>query len=204
MEIVLASSSPRRHSLLTQVGIPFRVLPSEADETATGDPCHVVAANAEAKALWVSSRLTRGLVIGADTAVVLDNQVLGKPVNQRDAVRMLLALSGGWHTVLTGVVVVDAGSGRQKRAVESTRVRMRGFRKSEAVAYAATGEPMDKAGAYGIQGLGALLVQGLEGCYANVVGLPLTRLVEMLREMGYPGPLGPGEGKNEHLEGEGE
>lgn len=188
MEIILASASPRRRQLLTQVGIPHQVVPSRAAEDETGPADRMVGGNALAKAREVARRVAGGLVIGADTTVVVDGEVLAKPSDPGDAVRMLCSLSGRWHQVLTGVAVLRAPGGQHLVEVESTGVLMRGFSAAEARAYVGTGEPMDKAGAYGIQGRGALLVERIDGCYFNVVGLPLPRLVLMLGKMGYKVP----------------
>ncbi len=188
-EIILASASPRRAALLAQIGLRFRVVPSALDENGgaplAGEPPETRAGRlAQAKAEDVAERLGRGLVIGADTIVACGGVAFGKPRDAEEARRTLLHLAGRSHQVVTGVAVVEAGTGRTEVAVAVTRVRMRAFDAAEADAYVATGEPLDKAGAYGIQGRGALLVEGIEGDYSNVVGLPLPTLAMLLRRFG--------------------
>lgn len=188
-EIILASASPRRATLLTQIGLPFRVCPSTLGEDGeaaldheTPETC--AARLALAKARDVAARLDQGLIIGADTVVTCRGRILGKPRNGKEAQAFLLALAGQTHRVVTGVAVVEAGSGRVEVDVAVTAVTMRPFDRQEAMRYVATGEPLDKAGAYGIQGRGALLVEGIHGDYFNVVGLPLTLLARLLRGFG--------------------
>lgn len=188
-DIVLASASPRRAALLEQIGLPFRVQPSslgEDGETALpGEAPEATATRlALAKARDVAARLSDGLVIGSDTLVWIDDRLLGKPRDPDEAERFLLALSGRTHHVASGVAVVDAGTGRAETAVAVTTVTMRPFDGREAARYVATGEPMDKAGAYGIQGHGALLVEAIRGDYFAVVGLPLVRLAGLLGRFG--------------------
>jgi septum formation protein len=188
--IILASASPRRAALLAQVGLPFRVHPSSLNEE--GGSAHlgneapetVACRLARAKAEEVAARVGRGLVIGADTTVVCDGIAYGKPRDAEEARAILLRLAGRTHQVITGVAVVEAETGRAEVAVAVTQVRMRAFDAAEAAAYVATGEPLDKAGAYAIQGRGALLVEGIEGDYSNVVGLPLIMLATLLRRFG--------------------
>lgn len=191
-EIVLASASPRRSELLKQIGLDFKVLPSNLDETLTGspEPEEFAGRLACGKALGVAEQLgSRSkdgksyLVIGADTVVVKDT-ILGKPENGEHAFEMLTRLQGGWHEVITGIAVVDSLDLRQETGFEVTRVKMRKLSEQDILAYIRTGEPSDKAGAYGIQGMGALLVEKIEGCYFNVVGLPLYRLSTMLERFG--------------------
>ncbi|MEE8716224.1 MAG: Maf family protein [Coriobacteriales bacterium] len=222
--IYLASSSPRRRELLGQVGYEFVVRPSGYDEAplkAAGlapdvlvrelasakalDVARALGARAEALVATASDARPNDVVIGADTVVVRDGVVLGKPHDERDAVAMLRSLSGRSHQVLTGVSVVgtapvgnDAAPGdprqgggvsavvRQVTFCETTTVSFYDLDEARIAAYVATGEPMDKAGSYGIQGLGALLVRGIEGDYCNVVGLPVARLARVLDEMGVP------------------
>lgn len=186
MEIILASRSPRRRELLSQIGLKgFRVMASEVDEQVEGNPPpgELVEELSLRKARAVGAQAgEEDLVIAADTVVVLDGAVLGKPADERDAFAMLSALSGNRHRVYTGVTVL-----RGERALtehEETLVAFRELEPDEISAYIATGEPMDKAGAYGIQGLGSLLVSRLEGDYFNVMGLPLFRLGKMLTAFG--------------------
>lgn len=185
-EIILASASPRRSELLAQIGLEFRVLPSDFDEASVqaASPAELVKALALGKAGSVAAGLASGLVIGADTIVVRDDQVLGKPTDDEDAARMLRQLADGWHQVMTGIAIIDAASGRCLSAVEATGVKMRALSEAEIAAYVASGEPSDKAGAYAIQGLASLFIERIDGCYANVVGLPLFRLGLLLQEFG--------------------
>lgn len=191
MPVILASASPRRQELLRAIGLHPRVEPSDADETTDRPlpPPDLVMLLAERKAESVVRRLraageNRGLVIGADTVVVIGNEVLGKPANAGDAEAMLEKLQGKEHVVYTGVSVIDLASGRTKAAFGETAVRMKPLTAARIRRYVATGEPMDKAGAYGIQGKGAVLVEAIRGCYFNVVGLPLSLLDDMLAAFG--------------------
>lgn len=188
-EIVLASASPRRAALLDQIRLPFRTHPSAlgddgeaqlAGENADAYACRL----ALAKAREVATRLTRGLVIGADTVVACGERLLGKPQDRDEAEAFLLLLAGRTHRVITGVAVVEAATGRAEVEAAVTTVTMRPFDAKEAARYVDTGEPMDKAGAYGIQERGALLVEGIQGDYFNVVGLPLALLAALLRRFG--------------------
>ncbi|MDD0845418.1 Maf family protein [Pseudomonas sp. Gutcm_11s] len=183
----LASGSPRRRELLAQVGVPFVTLIASIDETALPDePAErYVERLAREKALAGLASLPAAadaVVLGADTAVVLDGRILGKPLDRADALATLAALSGREHQVLTAVALV-AGQRVESRVVAS-RVRFRALRAGEAEAYWATGEPCDKAGGYGIQGLAAVFVSQLEGSYSAVVGLPLCETVQLLEEFG--------------------
>ncbi|MGI6224885.1 MAG: Maf family protein [Peptococcales bacterium] len=186
VDIVLASGSPRRAELLRQIKLPFTIQVSSLDENSI--KCRVpkewVQQLALAKAKDVARFFKSGLVIGADTIVLQDNEILGKPRNVEEAKNMLNLLSGATHQVLTGIALVDALSGKTITDVENTLVRFRELTEGEIDAYIASGEPMDKAGAYGIQGLGALFVEGISGCYFNVVGLPLNRLAKNLKHFG--------------------
>ncbi len=191
--LVLASASPRRAALLRQVGLPFDVRVSdvaeEADEVGRG-PEAVALEHACQKALDVAGELPGRLVLGADTVVVLGDQVLGKPSGPDEARGMLRALSGREHEVISAVAIaIGASDGARllTEHAEHTRVAFRALSDGEIERYIATGEPPDKAGAYGIQGHGALLVRDIDGCYFNVVGLPLSRTWEMLVELGYDG-----------------
>ena len=185
----LASASPRRAELLKQVGLDFRVLASRVEEERR--PSEAAASYvkrlARDKAGEVRGRLVAkgarsGLVLGADTVVVLGSKVLEKPKDAADAGAMLARLSGKEHRVMTGVALLPLGAGKAQNVVETTRVRFRKLSAKEIADYVATGEPMDKAGAYGIQGGAAAFVKGITGCYFNVVGLPLARVVELLAE----------------------
>lgn len=189
-DLVLASASPRRKQLLEQMGLEFSVIASKVAETvASGlSPGAVAESLAGQKARDVANSLSSGLVIGADTIVVQQDQkgyaILGKPEDSIQAAEMLKGLSGSTHQVITGIALVDVETGKELLQHQVTTVNFRELEAEEITAYVATGEPLDKAGAYGIQGLGALFVTGIEGCYFNVVGLPLARLGMMLKEFG--------------------
>jgi len=182
--LVLASASPRRVALLRQVGLDFTVVDPGPDRAWPGDaePRHGVRALALDKARRVAAQRPGSVVIGADTVVVLRGARLGKPRNAAEATAMLGRLHGRVHEVWTGVAVVQGGE--QRTATECTRVRFVRLEDDEIAAYVATGEPLDKAGAYGIQGRAGAFVRGIEGDYFNVVGLPLARLRVVLREFG--------------------
>lgn len=185
--LVLASASPRRRRVLEQLGLDFEVRPApervEGEWDGAEPPEAFVRRTAEAKATAVSGECPGSVVIAADTIVVLDDRVLGKPVDPEAARGMLLRLAGRGHVVETGVAVVAPGGAAV--GVEETEVGFRALDEDEIAAYVATGESLDKAGAYGIQGYGAALVEGVHGCYFNVMGLPVTRLLEVLRRAGY-------------------
>ena len=188
MGIILASQSPRRRALLEQIGLTgFQVIPARGEEDmgAHLPPERLVEALALAKAREVAAGAApEDIVIGADTVVTLDGQVLGKPHSAEEAAQMLRALSGRRHRVYTGLAVLRGAQELVEH--EATAVRFRDLTEREISAYVASGEPMDKAGAYGIQGLGALLVEGIEGDYSSVVGLPVCRLGRMLAQLGVP------------------
>jgi septum formation protein len=181
--IVLASNSPRRRDLLRQIGLDFTIDPADIDEAVLpGEvPEEYAVRLALRKARVVAEREEHGIIIGADTIVVLNEEILGKPVDDRDAGRMLASLSGRMHRVITGLALVDGSSGTWITRTSITKVWFRELTPLMIGAYVATGEPLDKAGAYGIQEKGALLVDRIEGCYFNVVGLPLALLGEMLK-----------------------
>ncbi|MCP3796220.1 nucleoside triphosphate pyrophosphatase [Paenibacillus sp. CH40] len=188
--IILASTSPRRKELLAFLRLPFEVVPSHADESTpeSWTPQQIVETLAARKAEAVVNTATQskeaGLVIGSDTIVVLDGSVLGKPADHADAVRMLTALQGRTHRVYTGVACIHTGTGEMFVRHRQTEVTMKPLSQEQIVAYVNTGEPSDKAGAYGIQGMGATLVESIQGCYFNVVGLPLSLLSDMLSDFG--------------------
>ena len=185
MKIVLASQSPRRKELLGRMGLEFVTQASKIDESAFDglEARELVATLSREKAQWIARQLDgETLVIGADTVVVRDGAALGKPKDAEDAVAMLLSLSGRDHQVCTGVTVCRGN--RVLTQVEETQVTFRDLTEAEVRQYVSTGEPMDKAGAYGIQGLGGLLVEGIRGDYSNVVGLPVCRLGQMLKDFG--------------------
>ncbi|HEX6308429.1 MAG TPA: Maf family protein [Longimicrobiales bacterium] len=182
--IVLASQSPRRAQLLRMLGLTFETRPADIDESY--GPGEEPAAHAERlareKTEVIAARAPDAVVIGSDTVVVVDGTVLGKPIDRADAVHMLLRLQGREHEVATGIAVCFRG--RVHSAVERVSVQFREFGSETAAAYAATDEPMDKAGAYGIQGYGATLVERIEGDYFAVMGLPICRMIGLLQEAG--------------------
>lgn len=182
--IILASGSPRRKELLGKMGLEFEVISPEADERVQGLPEERVEALAVRKARAVAEQVDSGLIIAADTLVALDNQVLGKPGDEAQAFEMLSALSGRTHRVLTGVCLLDAADGRCVHFVSRSEVTFRPLEAEEIRAYIATGEPMDKAGAYGIQGLGGAFVSRLQGSFENVMGLPVQELGDALDQFG--------------------
>ena len=184
IRIILASSSPRRTELLTMIGIPHEVMPADIDESYTvGEPAIAHAERlAREKGQVIAAEHPEALVVSADTIVVIDGLVLGKPRDEHDAARMLGLLSGRTHTVFTAVAV--SRHGRTESTVESVAVTFRDLTEAEIEAYIATGEPMDKAGSYGIQGFGATIVERIDGDYFAVMGLALTRLVLLMRRLG--------------------
>ncbi len=186
MPVYLASSSPRRRMLLEQLGLPFTVVvPRVQEEVEEGlPPHHLVEMLALRKAKAVAPSIPRGVVVAADTVVVWERKILGKPADAREAGEMLSLLSGNEHEVFTGVAVMEKPSGRRVVTHERTLVKFRPLSKEEIDKYVATGEPLDKAGAYAAQGLGAIFIAGIKGCYFNVVGLPLARLALVLKEFG--------------------
>ena len=179
--LVLASASPRRSELLRNAGISFRVEPAHVPEVPLLQETPLAYAQrlAREKALVVFARHPNGVVLGADTVVVVDNHLLEKPSDAQDAARMLRLLSGRLHQVITGVCVVARGFERTE--AEITEVSFSPLSDEEIAGYVRTGEPMDKAGAYGIQGIASRWVKGIEGCYFNVVGLPVHRVYGLLR-----------------------
>jgi septum formation protein len=185
--LILASASPRRAELLQQIGALFDVCPAAIDETPrpTEPAADYVERMAREKALLVAAAAQPGaLVLGSDTSVIVDGVILGKPVDDEDARATLAALSGRTHQVLTAVVLASADGCRS--CLVTTNVRFCTLTKAQIDAYVATGEPMDKAGSYGIQGLGGMFVEQLQGSYSAVVGLPLQETAALLSAAGYP------------------
>lgn len=180
---VLASDSPRRRELLHQLGFSFAVIPSSLEETNQSgmEPRGHVTHYAQEKAKEVAQHHSQQWVLAADTIVVVDEEILGKPVTVTEAKAMLSRLSGRSHLVITGVSLIHAEYGVEESRTVETKVFMRKLSATDIEGYIATGEPMDKAGAYGIQGIGGCLIQRIEGSYSNVVGLPLCETVELLR-----------------------
>ncbi|GAA0788115.1 Maf family protein [Marinobacterium sediminicola] len=185
-ELILASASPRRRELLSQIGVEFTCRPVDIDETPLPDepPRAYVERLALEKARACQQLNPGTVVLGSDTSVVVDGCILGKPVDEADAVRMLMLLSGRQHQVMTAVALVDD----QRQCVETviTDVAFVELDEARCRAYWRTGEPCDKAGAYGIQGLGAVLVRGIEGSYSAVVGLPLMQTAALLQQFDIP------------------
>lgn len=183
--LVLASRSPRRAHLLDMLGLEFEIHPAELAEEALPDESPVAHAErlAREKAATVAAQRPDALVVGSDTIVVLDGEILGKPTDEAHAIEMLLRLAGRDHAVMSGVAV--AAPGRMESGVERVEVRFRSFGRETARAYVATGEPMDKAGAYGIQGYGATLVERIDGDFFAVMGLPVVRLMALLERLGW-------------------
>jgi septum formation protein len=179
VRVILASQSPRRRDLLDLIGMRHEVRPADVDETPL----------ARAKALAVAAAEPEAITIGSDTIVVVDGEILGKPRDEADARRMLRRLSGREHRVLTAVAV--AHGGRVVSSVEEVKVTFRALTDAAIDAYVATGEPMDKAGAYGIQGYGATIVERIEGDYFAVMGLALGRMVRLMAELGFEYAFGP-------------
>ncbi|MGD0964775.1 MAG: Maf family protein [Candidatus Acidiferrales bacterium] len=191
MKLILASASPRRAEILRNAGFTFDISPADVDEAILRDERadDYVQRLAEEKARSALERVGRdatpAIVIGADTTVVAGSHILSKPTSQEDARRMLRLLSGQTHEVLTGLSVIHSTDARSDSEVETTRVSFAHLSESEIEEYLGTGEPFDKAGAYGIQGIGGRYVTRMEGCYFNVMGLPLSRLWFMLRKFGW-------------------
>jgi septum formation protein len=186
--LLLASTSPRRRFLLREAGIAFDVVAPRdvAEDFPPGEQAEeLVVRHALAKARSVAAAHPGRLVLGADTVVVLGERIFGKPADEEEAGAMLAQLAGRTHTVYTGLALVDGSSGRELAGAEATGVTMRPLEDEEIKYYVATGEPLDKAGAYAVQGRGALLVERVDGDYFNVVGLPLYRLSKMLAAFGY-------------------
>lgn len=178
-KIILASGSPRRRELLTQIGVAFEVLKAEGEEVITSAvPSEVVKELSMQKALEVSGKCDGTVIIGADTVVAADGQILGKPKDKEDAMRMLRLLQGKSHEVITGVTVFLKGKKEPVQFAEVTKVHVFPMTEAQMADYVESGEPMDKAGAYGIQGRFAAYVSGIEGDYNNVVGLPVGRLYQ--------------------------
>ncbi|HKS04844.1 MAG TPA: nucleoside triphosphate pyrophosphatase [Gemmatimonadaceae bacterium] len=192
MRVVLASASPRRRELLGLIGIAHEVMPADVDEsTRVGElPAAYVERVARDKAQTIAARARDALVIAADTTVVLDGDILGKPADAPDARRMIARLAAKTHDVYTGIAVAHAG--RMESAVERVAVTFRALTAEEIDAYVATREPLDKAGAYGIQGFGATIVERVDGDYFSVMGLGLRRLVELMQRVGVAYRFGDG------------
>ena len=180
--LILASGSPRRRELLAKMGYVFETCSPDVDENVAGHARDVVRLLACRKAQAAARDYSDGIIIASDTLVSLDGKGLGKPSDEKDAFRMLRALSGREHEVFTGVCLLDAATGRETSAAARTGVRFRELSDDEILRYIATGEPMDKAGAYGIQGGAGAFVDALDGSFENVMGFPVDVVAEMLKE----------------------
>ncbi|MDQ6653727.1 MAG: Maf family protein [Acidobacteriota bacterium] len=182
-KLVLASKSPRRAEILKAVGWPFEQMAANVDESRLGseDAVSYVERLARTKAETVEKKIPEGLLLGADTVVVIEGEILGQPLNDREARRMLKLLSGKWHDVLTGVALMRAGqTSRALVAHQTTRVRFCEMGREEIDWYVSTREPLDKAGAYAVQGKAALFIEEIQGDYFNVMGLPVRLVYELL------------------------
>lgn len=194
MKLILASSSPRRAEILRHAGFSFEIRPTHVDESlhpgerAADYVLRLAIAKGRAAAEDEIIFGETACVIGADTAVVVESEVFGKPAKTEDARRMLLRLRGKTHEVLTGLSILAIPDGKHIEHVESTRVTFLNISDQEIEEYIASGEPFDKAGAYGIQGIGGRFVERIEGCYFNVMGLPVSRLWGLLRGLGWSEP----------------
>lgn len=200
MKLILASASPRRAEILRDAGFSFELAQANIDEARlAGETARAMTRRlAEAKARAVAERLDaapeQAIVIGADTTVEVQGRLLGKPGSAKAARQMLLRLSGKTHRVVTSVVLLRLSDHARMIATESTRVRFAPMSPNEIAAYVSTGEPMDKAGAYAVQGIGGRFIERIDGCYFNVVGLPLARLYRMLVRLGWQSPRKSSEG----------
>ncbi|PTW02736.1 septum formation protein [Halanaerobium saccharolyticum] len=187
LKLVLASASPRREEILTQLNLKFTIVPSKIDESAFdhSDPVELVKVLAEKKASSVSKLVEDALIIAADTVVVHNDQILGKPGNKFEARKMLKQLSSDKHQVITGVAVLNSRTGESYLDYNITEVKMTALSESEIENYVETGEPLDKAGAYAIQGFGGLFVEEIKGSYYSVMGLPIHQLADLMDKFNY-------------------
>ena len=183
LPLILASGSPRRRELLDLMGLTYTVETPDVEESFSGRPSETVMEISRRKAAAVAARHSDSIIIAADTLVFADG-ALGKPHTPERAKEMLRSLAGNWHHVYTGITVINTRSGRILRNVDKTRVHLVPMTEQEIDAYVATGEPLDKAGAYGIQGMGGMFVDRIDGSYSNVVGLPMSMLRIMLAQVG--------------------
>lgn len=180
--LILASGSPRRRELLDQMGLIYTIDSPDVDENYVGRPAETVLEISRRKAVAVAARHPDSVILAADTLVFAD-EALGKPHTPERAKEMLTALADNWHNVYTGITLINTNSGRVLRNVDRTRVHMTSMTEQEMDAYIATGEPLDKAGAYAIQGQGGMFIDRIDGSYSNVVGLPMTMLRTMLLQL---------------------
>lgn len=184
-KLILASSSPRREEILNRYKLNPIIFPSKIDEKIIlgESPAQIAMSLAFEKSFWVSNHFMNGeVIIGADTIVVLEGKIIGKPKNEEDAFNILNALSGKVHSVITGICIIKANSSIKIIDYETTEVTFRDLSDDQIIRYINTKEPLDKAGAYGIQGYGQILVKKIDGCYSNVVGLPLGKLDYLLNK----------------------
>lgn len=191
-KLILASASPRRKALLKQIGLEFEAYPADIDENSLGymDAGKYAEEMSRRKALMVAKDFygatdEEHLILGADTTVEIDGTILGKPEDYDDAVRMLESIQGKWHRVITGITLVNAKNREVLTDSEMTRVKIRSMTPEMIQAYLRTGESLDKAGAYGAQGYGSLIVERVEGCFFNVIGLPIYKLSRLLEQQGF-------------------
>ncbi len=191
VQLILASASPRRREFIRQLGIPFRVQAADVDEQATDGepPARLVARLSRDKAGSVARQFPTAVVVGADTVVVIDGEVLGKPADEHEAVEMLRRLRARPHTVYSGITVHPIPPSLPLTAVVASTVWMRPYTDAEIAAYVASGDPLDKAGAYGVQNSDFYPVARMRGCYAGVMGLPLCRLTSLLKRVGIVPPV---------------
>ena len=185
-EIILASASPRRKELLEKIDLKFKVEPSDYDEHINADlePHEMAQSLSLGKARAVARNHDNALVIAADTFIVFEGKLFGKPHTEAEAKGMLEIINGGAHSVITGFTIIDSGNNKTLTRSVETKVYLKKLTADEIEAYVKTGEPLDKAGAYAIQGLGSVIIEKIEGDYSNVVGLPLNVLAEILKEFG--------------------
>jgi len=186
MRLILASSSPRRKELLKQIGLRFEVVPSGVEERIKDgeNPVEHVLRLAEEKALDVANKSRDSWVIAADTIVLVDGEILGKPAKEKEAYQMLLKLSGKEHRVITGFCILNTGNGESVKESVETTVTFKELSEEEIRGYIKTKEPFDKAGGYAIQGKGSFMIREIKGSYTNVVGLPICEVVEALERVG--------------------
>lgn len=185
-KIILASTSPRRHGLAQQMGLEFEIMPSNYEEDMSMDmgPDKLAMTLAYGKAKEVADRLKVGVVLGVDTFIVFEGKKLGKPKSKEDAFQMLKSFSGKSQEVYSGVALIDCETSKEIKDFEVTKVKFREMDDQEIRSYIKTGEPMDKAGAYGIQGLSSIFIEKVDGCYTNVVGFPVYNIYKNLKKIG--------------------
>lgn len=186
-KIILASASPRRKELLTSMGLEFEVIPSGVEENIDNESfsAGLIENLAAEKALDVAGKINYpALVIGCDTVVVINNKILGKPKDETDAFTMLKTLSGHIHQVVSGIAIVDTETNKTLKGFVISNVTFKEISDAEMYSYIQTKEPVDKAGAYAIQGLAGMFVKSINGCYSNIVGISVFKLAEMLKEFG--------------------